>query len=125
VRSVTEVDEIIAIMSRYCHSIDDRRFDDLAALMTDDVRFEMGEDVTDTRDSFIKYVLANIWPAGRHVCYNPEIEIAGDRATSVSDWLFLDGQLNIVSAGRYTDDFARVNDRWRLAVRRITTFGSA
>jgi hypothetical protein len=122
---VTDVDEIIATMSGYCHSIDDRRFDDLAALMTDDVRFEMGEDVTQTRDDFIKYVLANIWPAGRHVCYNPEIDVAGDRATAVSDWLFLDGKLSIVSAGRYADEFTRVNGRWRFAVRRITTFASA
>ena len=47
---MTEAQEILNMMSRYCRAVDDREFDPFAELFAEDVRFEMG-DVTGSRTS--------------------------------------------------------------------------
>jgi nitroreductase len=116
--SVTDVEQILNLMSRYCRAVDDRAFDDLAELLAEDVRFEMG-DVTESRRQLFEYMQENLWPAGRHLYMNPAVTVDGDTAHAESDWIWLDPGFAIASAGRYSDDFRRIDGRWVFAVRRI------
>jgi nitroreductase len=115
---MTEAQEILNVMSRYCRAIDDREFDLFAELLAEDVRFEMG-DVTESRAELLEYIQANMWPAGRHVYANPVITVNGDSAHVDSDWVWFNPDLFPTRAGRYSDDLRRIDGRWVFTVRRI------
>ncbi len=89
---MTETQEILNVMSRYCRAVDDRRFGVLAELLAEDVRFEMG-DVTESRAELLQYIQANLWPAGRHIYANPDVSVDGDTAHVDSDWMWFDPNL--------------------------------
>ncbi len=116
---MTETQEILNVMSRYCRAVDDRRFDVLAELLAEDVRFEMG-DVTESRAELLEYIQANLWPAGRHIYANPDVTVDGDTGHVESDWVWLDPNLVPTRSGRYSDDLRRVGGRWVFTVRRIS-----
>ena len=86
---MTETQEILNVMSRYCRAVDDRQFGVLAELLAEDVRFEMG-DVTESRAELLEYIQANLWPAGRHIYANPDVSVDGDTAHVDSDWMRFD-----------------------------------
>jgi nitroreductase len=116
---MTEAQEILNVMSRYCRAIDDREFDVFAELLAEDVRFEMG-DVTESRAELLEYIQANLWPAGRHVYANPVISVDGDTAHVDSDWVWFSPDLVSTRSGRYSDDLRRVDGRWVFTLRRIS-----
>jgi hypothetical protein len=116
---MTDPQEILNVMSRYCRAVDDRQFDLFAELLAEDVRFEMG-DVTESRAELLEYIQANLWPAGRHVYANPVITIDGDAAHVDSDWIWFNPDLVPTRSGRYSDDLRRIDGRWVFTVRRIS-----
>jgi nitroreductase len=116
---MTDAQEILNVMSRYCRAVDDREFDLFAELLAEDVRFEMG-DVTESRDELLEYIRANLWPAGRHVYANPVITVDGDTAHVDSDWVWFNPDLVPTRSGRYSDDLRRIDGRWVFTVRRIS-----
>jgi nitroreductase len=120
--AMTDVEEITNLLSRYCRTLDDRQFDDMAELLAEDVRFEMG-DVTESRQELFEHMTKNLWPPGRHLCMNPYVVVDGDTAHADSDWIWLDPSNTIAHAGRYSDDFRREDGRWVFAVRRISAGG--
>jgi SnoaL-like protein len=116
---MTEPQEILNVMSRYCRAVDDRKFDAMAELLAEDVRFEMG-DVTESRSELLEYIQANLWPAGRHIYANPDVSVDGDTAHVESDWIWLNPNLVPTRSGRYSDDLRRIDGRWVFTVRRIS-----
>jgi nitroreductase len=116
---MTEAQEILNVMSRYCRAVDDREFDLFAELLAEDVRFEMG-DITESRAELLEYIQANLWPAGRHVYANPIITVDGDTAHVDSDWVWFNPDLVPTRSGRYSDDLRRIDGRWVFTVRRIS-----
>jgi nitroreductase len=116
---MTDAQEIVNVMSRYCRAVDDREFDALGALLAEDVRFEMG-DVTESRGELLEYIQANLWPAGRHIYANPVITVDGDTAHVDSDWVWFNPDLVPTRSGRYSDDLRRIDGRWVFTVRRIS-----
>jgi nitroreductase len=116
---MTDLEQILGVMSRYCRAVDDRDFDELTELLAEDVRFEMG-DVTESRAQLLDYMQQNLWPPGRHLYMNPAVTVDGDTAHADSDWVWLDPSFAIAHVGRYADDFRRVDGRWVFTVRRIS-----
>jgi nitroreductase len=116
---MTEAQEILNVMSRYCRAVDDREFDLFAELLAEDVRFEMG-DITESRAELLEYIQTNLWPAGRHVYANPIITVDGDTAHVDSDWVWFNPDLVPTRCGRYSDDLRRIDGRWVFTVRRIS-----
>src|SRR3954463_14541978 len=116
---LTDSEQILNVMSRYCRAVDDRDFDQFTELLADDVRFEMG-DVTESRAQLLDYMQENLWPPGRHLYMNPSVTVDGDSAHVDSDWVWLDPSFGVGGIGRYSDDFRRVDGRWIIAVRRIS-----
>jgi uncharacterized protein (TIGR02246 family) len=56
-----------------------------------------------------------------HVMTNDQIKIDGDRASSVTKWLYItaadDNSPKLTFLGHYTDEFIRENGRWRFLKR--------
>ena len=117
---MTDVEAISDLLSRYCHAIDDRDFDALKGLLTEDIRFEIGpDDVVEGRTTLLASIQENLWPPGRHLTVNHSVRVDGDTAHADSDWVWLNPKLVPERIGRYSDDFRREGGQWRFAVRRI------
>jgi len=127
---------IVRVLYRYAHALYAGERTDFLACWTEDAEFEhvrhgqryVGQDqlgeffdgVSHAPDAFHK-----------HVVIEPMIEVSGDEARCVSDFLFVQdlpsrGGPYISHFGRYIDRLVRGDDgRWRLARRRVFTEGAA
>lgn len=118
-------------MARYCHIVDDGAFDELAALWTDDAELALrGE--TATGPAAIVAVIAGLQTPerrGLHVGANAIIDVEGDTARAVSDFVFMrreGGPDPIVKfIGRYIDRFVRTPEGWRFRRREINFRGAS
>jgi 3-phenylpropionate/cinnamic acid dioxygenase small subunit len=122
---VSDEDAIRRTIAQYCQLCDDGRFDEWADLYTDDATFSvMGKTYTGRADvkAFIEKGQAPE-RRGKHLCFNSIIDIDGDSARAITDYVFIDKQHAITSAGRYHDRLIRQPDRWRFAERRILFLG--
>jgi hypothetical protein len=52
-----------------------------------------------------------------------DLDADGESAHACTDYVFLDRNRTITSAGRYHDRFVRHPDRWRFVERRIVFMG--
>ena len=126
---MSDEDAIRRTIAQYCHFCDDGRFDEWADLYTDDATFTvMGNTYTGRAD--VKAFIEQGQPAdkrGKHICFNSVIDIDGDgsSASACTDYVFIDKNRVITSAGRYHDRFVRHPDRWRFLERRIVFLGDS
>ena len=121
---------ISRVLARYCRFLDDQRFDDVVALFAPDgVLDSMGTRAQGQQEIRAFFPPIGSLPAGAsggrpssmHVLSNPVIDVDGDRARAESDWVMIQrdesGTTNIVLAGRYRDELARIDGEWRFSSR--------
>lgn len=120
------------LLAEYCHTIDDGRDEDWAALFRSDATFTLdGLGVLSGRDSvrtFVTGALESLAAHGisgiNHLTYNSTISVDGDRASATSDLAVMvpaQGAFTAIALGRYLDVLV-FEDRWRFQERRITWF---
>jgi ketosteroid isomerase-like protein len=123
--ALSDGDEIRNLIGAYSQCVDDRRYEDIASLTTDDVVFDVHGAVYKGPAEFAQRLAANESPTrtGKHVTTNVVVAVDGDTATASSDFTYLardgDGPLAPVTLGRYTDHFVRQDARWRFSSRTI------
>jgi 3-phenylpropionate/cinnamic acid dioxygenase small subunit len=127
---VTDELEIQRVLAQYCHRCDDGDFDALLALFAADEELVYGDRVCRGREELLRFFQEMQGPAqrGKHLTLNSVIDIAGERASALSDFLFLrfvDGALTPVFTGRYSDLFVRLENRWRIVRREIIRMDAA
>ncbi len=122
---MTDEEQILRTLSEYSLRCDDGRFDELVALFTEDAALVFGDTAHRGRPAIHAY-LADVQGDGRrgkHLTANSVVEVDGDAATAVTDYLFVrptpDG-LAMVAAGRYLDDLVHDGGVWRFRRRTIT-----
>jgi len=115
------VDELAIrrVLAEYCHLVDDTRWDDLGELFTVDASFSFGKYGATGRAEIIAWLVGTDEAGirGKHLTTNSVVDLAGDRATVVSDFAFLafdEGGLVPSLAGRYHDELHRVDGRWQI-----------
>ena len=118
----TDIEQIQNVLSRYCRAVDERSFDELAMLFAEDCEVTHPAGTLNGRAALVAGMKASLWPAGRHMTVNVEVEVHHDEGRSMSDWIWLDPTLTPAHAGRYFDDFRRVNGLWLIHTRRVTFF---
>jgi 3-phenylpropionate/cinnamic acid dioxygenase small subunit len=122
---VSEEDGIRRTLAQHAQLCDDGRFDEWADLYTEDASFSVMAQTYKGRAAVKKWI-ERAQPAerrGKHVLINPVIDIEGDEAHVVTDYIFVGKDKTIVSAGRYHDQLVKEPDRWRFAERRIVFMG--
>ncbi len=113
--------EISHTLAAYSQRCDDGAFERWADLFTEDAQLSFPGHVAEGRDA-IRTLMEKVQAdgsRGKHVTSNSMIEVDGDRATAVTDYLFVRGGpegFSIVSAGRYRDTAGA--QRWALALSR-------
>ena len=124
---MTDEQEIRRVLAQYCHRCDDGDFDALLELFAADAELVYGERVCRGRAqvlAFYEELQGNPGQRGKHLTSNAIVDVAGDAASVDSDFLFVrfvDGALAPVFTGRYRDRFARVGNRWCIALREIVS----
>lgn len=111
--------EICNTISRYCRGVDDRDFDELTAILADDVVFDMGAKTTTSRAELFDYMAENLWPKGKHVYVTPVITVNGVTARFLSDWFWIDPDKAIGNTGRYSADLRRTPSNWVITELRL------
>lgn len=111
--------QIGRVLAQYCHRCDDGAFDDLLDLFTDDATFGFGGDEVAGRAALLAWFSEMQSPdkRGTHLTGNVVIEVDGDRAVAVSDYVFVarhERRLAPMAAGRYRDELRRVGGEWRI-----------
>ena len=118
---MSDEEDIRTTLAQYAHFCDDGRFDEWADLYTEDATFSVMGQTYKGREAVKGFIIKGQPPErrGKHICANSVIEVEGDEAWAVTDYVFMDKQKTITSAGRYHDRLVRNRDRWRFADRRI------
>ena len=117
------------LMARYFHLVDDGAFDELAALWTDDAELVLRGETATGPAAIVAVIAGRQTPElrGLHMGANAIIDVDGDTARAVSDFVFMrreGGPDPIVKfIGRYIDRFVRTPDGWRLRRREIQFHG--
>ena len=126
---MTDEEGIRRTIAQYCLFCDEGRFEEWADLYTEDAKFTvMG--VTHVGRDEAKAFIEKGQPEerrGKHCCFNTVIDYDGDgddRARASTDYIFVNREKQITSAGRYVDVLVKQDDRWRFAEREIVFLGS-
>jgi hypothetical protein len=112
-------------LAEYCHHCDDGNFDELVALFAPHAVLAYGDSQALGQAELRAFFLERQGLAdqrGKHLTLNSVVDIDGNRARVLSDFLYLrivDGVLTPVYAGRYRDDLVGADGRWRFARREI------
>ena len=128
---MSDKDEIRELLARYCFALDAERFEEMAALFTQDGVWETAFGTGTGRVGIVAQARAIATaprPRRVHLTTNIVIDLDGDTATARSNWALIqngpDGPV-IGSGGRYADRLAKVDGRWLFRHRAIDRFIAA
>jgi len=125
---MTDHEAIARVVAQYCHRLDDGRWDEFADLWAEDAEFVLGGETTRGRDAIRASIEATQPPErrGRHLAVNVEVDVDGDEASAVVDFMFWardrEGKAKLMFLGRYDDRLVRSDGGWRFARREIAFF---
>ena len=129
VRGIDDVTAILNLLHRYAELIDDGDFRGVGELLADaevsgpGMRPLRGAEAVAALYEATTRRHADGTPRTAHVITNPIVELDGDRATVRSRFLVVQATeavpLQAIVAGRYLDEFERVDGRWRFASRHM------
>jgi hypothetical protein len=123
--------EIINAMSAYSYAVDKSDWKILERAYYEGTKhINATGDVINGIADFVKYRQSkepNELRELLHVPANLIVDIDGDRATSLANFMYLgrtepEAEWTILSLGAYQDEFIRLDVGWRFAVREIVSF---
>jgi uncharacterized protein (TIGR02246 family) len=109
-------------LTRYCQRCDDGEFAAWGELFEADATFSVLGRTYEGRDAIRGFIEKAQGPdaRGKHVIAQSDVDVDGDDATAVTDYMFLSKAKEITSAGRYHDRLRRDTDgEWRFVSREI------
>jgi hypothetical protein len=124
VDDLIDLEAIKRLKYRYLRCLDQKRWDELGEVFTDDATasYGGGRHVFDGRGAILAFLsdaLGNEQHLTAHRVHQPEIDLDHDRATGV--WAFddvvimEDFEVTVRGAGFYTDTYVRTPDGWRIS----------
>ena len=116
-------------IAKYNQFSADRRYDDWTALFTNDGELISGETVVKGAEGLAQVIPGRPQGFLKNIVGNSIIEIKGDSASAVSDWVLIriideQGTMpqapTIIGAGRYYDELRKEPTGWKFVKRRLT-----
>ena len=106
-------------IAAYCHLIDEGDFARLVQEFAPNGSFAFGSQVATGPDALLRWFEKNQPPhrRGKHLTVNTLVDIDGDRARAVSDFVFLrwiGGALTVEATGKYRDALVRIAGHWKI-----------
>jgi len=126
VSDLLAISRIQRALAAYCQLCDDGEFGRLAEQFAPDGSFVFAGETVTGRAALERWFEAAQPPRrrGKHLTTNSIIDVEGDRASVVSDFVFvrlLGGVPALQMAGRYRDVFVCTGDRWLIERRDVET----
>jgi hypothetical protein len=130
---MSDRDEILNLMARYCHTYDDGELETWVELFRYGSYTFMGKTFTGVHEIGDWIIPTSVRRGTRHVVFNQLVEVDGERATARSDFITVPrdptGVLKVDSPeavwGRYDDTFTRREGRWWFEARVVTVDNEA
>ncbi len=129
--AVEDKDAIREMMAEYCFRLDDGRYDDMAALFTEDGTWDTAFGNATGRAAIAK-LAADIRaraganrPRAAHLVTNIVIALDGAQARVRSNWMVMQNSPDgpkIGSGGAYADEIVQLGGRWLFHYRKIDRF---
>jgi len=129
--AVEEKDAIREVLAEYCFRLDDGRFDEMAALFTEDGTWDTAFGKATGRPAIAELArslrtrVAEPRPRAVHLVTNIVIALEGERATVRSNWMVMQNSPQgprIGSGGAYDDEMVKEGGRWLFRYRKIDRF---
>jgi 3-phenylpropionate/cinnamic acid dioxygenase small subunit len=129
--AVEEKDAIREVLAEYCFRLDDGRFDEMAALFTEDGTWDTAFGRATGRQAIAELArnlrarVAEPRPRAVHLVTNIAIALESERATVRSNWMVMQNSLEgprIGSGGAYDDEMVKKGGRWQFRYRKIDRF---
>jgi hypothetical protein len=117
------------LKARYCRCLDQKRWDELRRVFTDDLSIDVGTIRCSSADEFVAQARERTLGATTvHQCTMPELQINGDTATGI--WAMTDvvrrgpgqspdGLAAFRGYGHYYEEYQRTADGWRISSVRV------
>jgi uncharacterized protein (TIGR02246 family) len=128
---IEEKDAIRELLAEYCFALDEGRFDDMAALFSEDGTWDTAFGSATGRPGIVALVKSirarapATAPRGIHLVANVVIALDGARATVRSNWTVVQNGADgptVGSGGSYADQLVKQDGRWRFQLRKIDRF---
>jgi len=129
--AIEEKDAIREVMAEYCFSLDGARYDDMAALFTEDGTWDTAFGKATGRAAIaqqardIRVRAGDNRPRAVHLVTNIAIALDGERAEVRSNWTVVQNSPQgpkIGSGGGYADQMVKADGRWLFRYRKIDRF---
>jgi 3-phenylpropionate/cinnamic acid dioxygenase small subunit len=129
--AVEEKDAIREVLAEYCFRLDDSRFDEMAALFTEDGTWDTAFGKATGRPAIAELArslrarVAEPRPRAVHLVTNIAIALESERATVRSNWMVMQNSPvgpRIGSGGAYYDEMVKKGARWQFRYRKIDRF---
>ena len=126
-----EKDAIREVMAEYCFRLDGGRYDDMAALFTEDGTWDTAFGAATGRAAIaaqardIRLKAGDNRPRAVHLTTNIVIALTGDKAEVRSNWTVVQNSPQgpkIGSGGGYVDQMVKENGKWLFRYRKIDRF---
>ena len=122
VRHLEDIEEIRLLKARYCEAVDARDSDAWVDLYTVDAEWRGGRFGTylglEAIGRYFNSILQNL-SFTVHLVTNERIEVDGDRATGrwslLEPCTFSDGNVAVLGAGVYDEQYLRTDSVWKIA----------
>jgi hypothetical protein len=125
---MSDKDEIRELLARYCFALDADRFEDMAALFTQDGIWETAFGTGKGRAGIVaqaRGIATGERPRRVHLTTNIVIDLDGDTATARSNWALVQNSAAgpvIGSGGAYADRLVKVDGAWFFKHRTIERY---
>jgi 3-phenylpropionate/cinnamic acid dioxygenase small subunit len=125
---MSDKDEIRELLARYCFALDADRFEDMAALFTQDGMWETAFGTGKGRAGIVaqaRGIATGERPRRVHLTTNIVIDLDGDTATARSNWALVQNSAAgpvIGSGGAYADRLVKVDGEWFFKHRTIERY---
>lgn len=132
--AIEEKDAIREVLAEYCFALDGGRYDDMAALFTEDGTWETAFGKGTGRAAIaghardIRARAGDNRPRAVHLVTNIAIALDGERAEVRSNWILVQNSPEgpeIGSGGAYADEMVKQHGRWLFRYRKIDRFIAA
>jgi 3-phenylpropionate/cinnamic acid dioxygenase small subunit len=129
--AVEDKDAIRELMAEYCFRLDDGRYDDMAALFTEDGAWDTAFGKATGRAAIaglardLRVRAGADRPRAAHLVTNIVIALDGPRAQVRSNWMVMQNSPDgpkIGSGGAYLDEIVQQDGHWRFRYRKIDRF---
>jgi hypothetical protein len=127
IRILLDTEAIKKLKAKYWRCVDNKLWDELAEVFTEDATLEYGTTNPKGREAIIEFLknsTGNKKIVTIHQGHNPEIEIIDEAKAkgiwALHDYLIFGSRMSLNGWGYYHDEYVKINGEWKIKSTKIT-----